>query len=814
MSLADTVRSRVLADPIAAYARALDRSTSDFKVSRNEAKTLCPLHSDTNPSLRVNIEKGVWFCDPCGKGGDLFQLVATYYGLTEFPLVAKKLATLLGINSEADSLDTISATYDYCDEKGELLYQKVRFDPKGFKARRPDGMGGWTWNLEGVRRVLFRLRELLAADIAVPVFIVEGEKDVVRLVYRGFIATTSPFGHSKTPTKKEWLPEWNEIFRNRKIIIIPDNDEVGIEFAWYVAEQLLPVAAEVRIVELPDLPPSGDVSDFFEKGGTRERLIELVDATPAVTALAIEFRKSQSSARKPRAAAGAPVTAAKKSQADLLVELALQNTELFHDDDTPYATIDAGDHKETWPIQSRRFRLHILGLYYKTHGKVPDVNAVRGAINTLSGKAFFDGAEVRVHVRVAEQQDAICLDLADELWRAVEITPAGWRVVSDPPVKFRRARGMLALREPKHGSSINDLRPFLNVADEDDFTLTVAWLLAALRGCGPYPILVIHGEQGCGKSTRERVCRELVDPNRAPLRRRPRDEQDLMIAANNGHIIALDNLSYLQTWLSDALCVLATGGGLGKRELYSDAEEVILNAVRPIMLNGIEELATRGDLLDRSIISYLPVIAEEERQEERKFRAAFEAAQPRILGALLDAISMALRRRDEVQLDHLPRMADFAAWVAAAEPALGWKEGRFLEAYERNRDDASALAIQASAVAGEVQKLRLPWEGTAEELMVKLNESAAKETKQARSWPTDARRLSGALRRITPNLRELGILIEFLPRQNVRRPIRISMVAPGDGKSASPTSPPSRTPAGDAGNGEIPTPGGEDWGEA
>jgi hypothetical protein len=208
------------------------------------------------------------------------------------------------------------------------------------------------------------------------------------------------------------------------------------------------------------------------------------------------------------------------------------------------------------------------------------------------------------------------------------------------------------------------------------------------------------------------------------------------------------------------------------------------------------------------------VISEKERQEERKFRAAFEVARPRILGALLDAVSMALRRRDEIQLDRLPRMADFAAWVAAAEPALGWREGRFIEAYERNRDDASALAIQASAVAGEVQKLGLPWEGTGEELLVKLNESAAKETKQARSWPTDARRLSGALRRITPNIRELGILIEFLPRQNIRRPIRISMVSPDEGESASPPSSPSRAPAGDAGDGEISTPGREDWGEA
>ncbi len=658
-------------------------------------------------------------------------------------------------------------------------------------------------------RPLYRPDDLKAADPAATVFILENEEDVDKLIVRELMATTNCVGN----------PEFVEALRDRKVaVFFKGNDDESCRMAWLTAKELLPVATSVRVVAL-----TTPLSEFFEKnGGNREQLLDDIERSGPVNPVKVEFELARLGGEQAQQhgaqfqGGGAAHGGGKRpgNQADVMVALAIANAEFFHDDDTAYATIDLDGHRENWPIKSTRYRQHVLRLFYAATGKVPDEKGVRGAINVLCGKALFDGPQERVHVRIAARGDTIYLDLADDLWRVAEISAAGWRIVHDPPVKFRRPRGMLPLPEPKHGGSVNDLRPFLNIADEDDFTLTVAFLLAALRGCGPYPILVIHGEQGCGKSSRERICRDLVDPNLAPLRRRPRDEQDLMIAANNGHIIALDNLSYLQTWLSDALCVLATGGGLGKRELYSDAEEVILYAVRPIMLNGIEELATRGDILDRSIISYLPVISEKERQEERKFRAAFEAARPRILGALLDAVSMALRRRDEVQLDHLPRMADFAAWVAAAEPAFGWREGRFLEAYERNRDDASALAIQASAVAGEVQKLGLPWEGTAEELLVKLNESAAKETKQARSWPADARWLSGALRRITPNLRELGIVIEFLPREKVRRPIRISMLSPDEGKSASPASLPSRTPAGDADDGEIPTPGGEDWGEA
>src|SRR5262249_30177683 len=136
---------------------------------------------------------------------------------------------------------------------------------------------------------------------------------------------------------------------------------------------------------------------------------------------------------------------------------------------------------------------------------------------------------------------------------------------------------------------------------EGDWRLVVSWLLAALRPVGPYPVLVVYGEQGSAKSSLVRVLRALVDPNTAALRRPPREERDLVIAATNGWLIALDNLSHLPDWLSDGLCCLATGSGFATRELYTDADEAIFAARRPVVLNGIEEVATRGDLLDRAI---------------------------------------------------------------------------------------------------------------------------------------------------------------------------------------------------------------------
>src|SRR5262249_9788834 len=148
----------------------------------------------------------------------------------------------------------------------------------------------------------------------------------------------------------------------------------------------------------------------------------------------------------------------------------------------------------------------------------------------------------------------------------------------------------------------------------------------------PFPILVLHGEQGSAKSTTARVLRSCVDPNVAALRSAPRDDQDLIIAASNSWVVALDNLSAVPDWLSDALCRLATGGGVSTRQLYTDGEEAIFDVQRPAILTGIDELPTRYDLLDRAILGEAPVLDDEHRKPELEFYRDFEPAHPKIFG--------------------------------------------------------------------------------------------------------------------------------------------------------------------------------------
>jgi hypothetical protein len=259
------------------------------------------------------------------------------------------------------------------------------------------------------------------------------------------------------------------------------------------------------------------------------------------------------------------VSSPKPRQADLLIKFA-EAGDLYHTPDgTAFVDLAINGHRETRQIQSPIFRLWLAGRYYQATGGVPSAEAMRSALSIIEAKAHFDGAEHTVHLRVAGHSDRLYLDLADAEWRAVEIASDGWRIVSDPPVRFRRSRGMLPTPAPVRGGSLNELRQLINLHDENDLMLVTAWLLAAMRDGGPYPVLALTGEQGSAKSSLAALLRLLVDPNVAPLRTLPRDDRDLFIAATNGHVIAIDNVSSLPPWLSDTLCRLATGGGFATR---------------------------------------------------------------------------------------------------------------------------------------------------------------------------------------------------------------------------------------------------------
>lgn len=469
------------------------------------------------------------------------------------------------------------------------------------------------------------------------------------------------------------------------------------------------------------------------------------------------------------------------SQAEILIRLA-EKAELWHAPDaTAYATVPVGDHRETHAVRRTRFRQLLVREFYQDQGKPPAREALQSVLELLEARARYDGPEETAWIRTAEYESAIYLDLCDDSWRAVEITYFGWRVVRDPPVRFRRAPGMRPLPEPQAGGSIDLLREFVNVESQDDYLLLVACLIAALRPRGPYPVLGLQGEQGSAKSTTARVFRGSVDPSSAPLRAMPREERDLHIAANNGWVIAFDNVSRLQPWVSDALCRLATGAGFSTRELYSNQDEIIFDAMRPIILNGIEDQAERDDLRDRAVILTLPPIDDKHRRDEDSFWMEFGEARPRILGALLRGLSSALLRWPMIDLERKPRMADFARWVTAAEQGLGWSQGTFLAAYQDNRQASVEAFFDGADFAAAIRDLidhQGEFIGTAGELLHALNERNGDRAERPVTWPKSARGASGQVRRAAPALRGVGIEVLFPQRRQIQLRKRQDRIVP------------------------------------
>jgi hypothetical protein len=453
----------------------------------------------------------------------------------------------------------------------------------------------------------------------------------------------------------------------------------------------------------------------------------------------------------------------KFKQADRLIGIATSGEiELYHaPDGTCYADIPSNGHRQTWPLKSTGYRRWLRRAYYEATGGAPNGESMTTAIGVIEAKAQFDGQERSVHLRAAEHGGRIYLDMCDATWRVIEICADGWRIVSNPPVRFRRTAGMRALPEPTSGGEIDELRHYLQLKFAA-YVLVISWLLAAMRGRGPYPILALAGEQGVGKSTAAELLRRLIDPHAAALRALPHNNRDLYIAANNGHVIALDNLSGIPTEISDSLCRLATGGGFATRALHTDSDEILFTGQRPIILTSIEDVATRSDLADRALLVTLEPIADHKRRSERELWAGFEEAAPRILGAVLDALAHGLCRLPETRLTKLPRMADYALWAAACETAL-WPAGTHVDAYANNRRQAVDTVLDADPVAMALRQHldgSAKWEGTATALLDVLGELVAEHIRRSRDWPASARALSSRLTRLAPSLRRVGITID------------------------------------------------------
>lgn len=443
-----------------------------------------------------------------------------------------------------------------------------------------------------------------------------------------------------------------------------------------------------------------------------------------------------------------------RRHADVLVDIGRQHT-LFHaPDGTAFAQVGAGSYE----IESRGYREVLAERFFRITEKGANRSSVADAVATLVSLAKFNGATHPVFLRVGSKGNHVIIDMGRKDWRAVEVGPDGWTWCATPPM-FRRPSAASALPEPA-APDFSRLWRYVNVRHEHR-PLVAGFMLAALCPKGPYPILFLSGEQGTGKSTFSRLLRKLTDPSACSLRAAPKHVRDLLVGALNGWVLALDNLSYLDPQLSDALCRLATGGAISERSLYTNTEEVLIDVQRPVIVNGIEDLAVRPDLAERGLHIELEVISN--RMSEKQLWKEFDTDAPHIFGALLDGLSASIRGHEGMHIEPLPRMADFALWAAAGMAPLGFTSAQFIDAYRASTDSGLSVALDSSVVGRTLlafMRTRNDWQGSAYDLLKVLHSFTDEATIRSPSWPKSERPLSAAIRRLAPALRQQGIQVD------------------------------------------------------
>jgi len=463
-------------------------------------------------------------------------------------------------------------------------------------------------------------------------------------------------------------------------------------------------------------------------------------------------------------------------------------------------TLATGDGRTAVRILSREFasRLRLLA-QRQNGGTVPARGAVEAAIAQLDAVTSETGPTREAFIRTAEQDGVVYVHLADAANTVVRVGPDGWAACDRPPVVFLATRKARPLPLPERGGSMADLRPFLNVRDDDEFDMVVAWLTAAYRAERRWPtkMLSLVGGEGTAKSGFAKTLVSLVDPQVPDVRQVPLKPEDVHVAARHSWLLAYDNLSGIDPWLADALCVIVTGGGHSTRTLYSTTDETVFEARRPVLLTGVTRPTDRADFNSRVLPVHLAPITDERRVTERSLTARWEAVRPRVLGAIFDLLAVGLRNESRLPDSGYERMADFAKWTAAV---LG--EEKMRQHSEQAIADAHQAAVEGSLIAKPLADLMANetiWTGTATELLQKLTEVVTRDGRDLpKRWPSQPNLLSNQLARIAAPVRTVHCLDIDSERvgKGGARVIRIKRLTATPSNSSPPSAEPTPSSAG------------------
>lgn len=378
-------------------------------------------------------------------------------------------------------------------------------------------------------------------------------------------------------------------------------------------------------------------------------------------------------------------------------------------------------------LKSKKAEQLLFKLYWDRYRKAPGAKAVTEAKNILEGTALFEKVEVRtLHNRIGSHNGSIYFDIGDNE-NVVHISENGWHIEKTSPILFQRFNHQKIQDLPIGGKNLKELLELVNVTHSGSQLLLLVSLVVSFLPEIPRPVLALNGAPGSSKSTLLRFFRELVDPSSVPLVTPPKSIAELAQLASHNYAVYFDNLSFVPTWLSDCICRLVTGDGYTKRELYTNDDDVLYAHKRAIGICGINQVATKPDLLDRCVIIALEIIDTSKRREESELWQAFNELKPEVLGSIFDCLSYALRVAPTLTIHSRPRLADSFRYSLAVAQFLDFSEQDLFDAYSFNTQSQHEEAIEASSVAQVVIEFmndKDSWTGTSTELHGELKSIA------------------------------------------------------------------------------------------
>jgi hypothetical protein len=472
------------------------------------------------------------------------------------------------------------------------------------------------------------------------------------------------------------------------------------------------------------------------------------------------------------------------TQAERMIELALEGGAILCCDQygNPYIHYveKASDVYVTQSLKSGAVKDWLAGKLWAAIRKAPGGEALGSALAVLRAMAR-KGPTYPLYTRIApDGAGGALIDLANERWNCIRVTPKGWSIDEPSMPTFRRYSHMKPLPIPSRDGDPFKILEFANLRDEGEKLLYVVSTTSYFIPEIQHPILLFWGPHGSGKSLSMMAPRAVCDPSITPLLSLPRNDRELVQQLFHHSCGFYDNVSSLPDWTSDIFCRAVTGAGNSKRALYTDDDDVVYDYRRFIGINGINIPARRGDFFDRTLILRCDMIDNSHRLEERIMTKQLEDAVPTILGGMLDTVVKALNIYPTIKIDKLYRMADFTRWGVAITEALNIDREKFINALEENVRSQTEETLKASLVGTVLVRFISTmkddhWEGEPTTLYHILEGEAQSMTISTRQhdWPKDVRWLLRRINEILPSLSALGYTVE-VERTGARRLIRLS----------------------------------------